>query len=257
MNKSVFLTEHWWMFLSNFIPNKLVTFNDKDPPWMTPNSREKINRKNSTYKDYIKNSETNYHNLQLQNVISEVSVAISRGKNEYHSRLFQKLSDTSASSKTYWSIWKIFFNRKKVPIIPLLPINNKLESDFTIKAHYFNSCFDWKCTPLINNSTVPSLLNYVSTVKVFSFCINKEVILKVVNAFNIDKADYISIRMMVLCTKSVVKSFVYDFNNFIDTGIFRDIWKRSNIIPFQRKGGKQIVDNYRRVSLLSIFGKKF
>ena len=73
---------------------------------MTPNLREKINRKNSTYKDYIKNSETNYHNLQLQNVISEVSVAISRGKNEYHSRLFQKLSDTSASSKTYFLIGK-------------------------------------------------------------------------------------------------------------------------------------------------------
>ena len=63
--------------------------------------------------------------------------------------------------------------------------------------------------------------------------------------------------MMMLCTKSVVKSFVYDFNNCIDTGIFWDIWKRSNIIPVQRKGGKQIVDNYRWVSLLSIFGKKF
>ena len=28
---------------SNFIPNKLVTFNDKDPPWMTLNLRDKIN----------------------------------------------------------------------------------------------------------------------------------------------------------------------------------------------------------------------
>ena len=26
---------------SNFIPNKLVTFNDKDPPWMTSNVRDK------------------------------------------------------------------------------------------------------------------------------------------------------------------------------------------------------------------------
>ena len=37
---------------SNFIPNKLVTFKDKDPPWMTSNLRHKINWKNSIYKDF-------------------------------------------------------------------------------------------------------------------------------------------------------------------------------------------------------------
>ena len=36
-------------FFSNFIPNKLVTFNDKDPLWMTPNLRNKINCKNGIY----------------------------------------------------------------------------------------------------------------------------------------------------------------------------------------------------------------
>ena len=34
---------------SNFILNKLVTFNDKDLPWMTPNLRNKINWKNSIF----------------------------------------------------------------------------------------------------------------------------------------------------------------------------------------------------------------
>ena len=94
---------------------------------MTPNLRNKINWKNGSYKEYIKNGKTSYHYLQLQNAISEVSAAISRGKDEYHSRLAQKLSDPSASSKTYWSILKRFFNEKKVPIIPPLRINNKLE----------------------------------------------------------------------------------------------------------------------------------
>ena len=28
--------------ISNFIPNKLETFNDKDPPWMTEKLKEKI-----------------------------------------------------------------------------------------------------------------------------------------------------------------------------------------------------------------------
>ena len=68
----------------------------------------------------------NYHYLQLQNEISEISVAISRGKDDCYSRLAQKLSDPIASSNTYFSIWKRFYNGKKVPIFPPLLINNKM-----------------------------------------------------------------------------------------------------------------------------------
>ena len=135
------------------------------------------------------------------NAISEVSAAISKGKDEYHRRLAQKLSDPSASSKTYWSILKRFYNGKKVPIIPPLLINNKLESDFKTKANYFNSFFASKCTPLINNSTLPNSLQYVSAAKFSSLSFNEEVILKIINALNINKVhghDDISIRMIKL-----------------------------------------------------------
>ena len=79
---------------------------------MTPNLRNEINRTNGIYKEYMKNGKISYHYLQLQNAISEVSLAIPRGKDDYHSRLAQKLSDPIASSKTYWSILKRFFNGK-------------------------------------------------------------------------------------------------------------------------------------------------
>ena len=111
---------------SHLIPNKLVIFNDKDPPWMKSNLRDKINWKNSIYKDYLKNGKTNYHYIKLQHAISEVSVAISKGKDEYHRRLAEK-TDPSANSKAYWSVLKRFYNGKKVPIIPPLLVNNNLE----------------------------------------------------------------------------------------------------------------------------------
>ena len=152
------------------------------------------------------------------------------------------------------------FQWAKAPIIPPLLINNKLESDFKIKANYFNSFFASKCTPLINNSTIPNLLNYVSSARLSSFCVNEEVISKIINALNISKEhgqDDISIRMIKLCGKSIVKPRSMIFNNCIDTGTFPGIWKRSNIIPVHNKGDKQIVDNYRPVSLLPIFGKIF
>ena len=79
----------------------------------------------------------------------EVSIALSRGKDDYHGQLAQKLIDPSASSKTYWSILKRFCNGKNVPIIPPLSINNKLESDFKIKANYFNSFLLQNVLPLL------------------------------------------------------------------------------------------------------------
>ena len=39
--------------------------------------------------------------------------------------------------------------------------------------------------------------------------------------------------------------------------MFTDNWKRSNICPIHKKGDKQIINNYRPVSLLPICGKIF
>ena len=142
-----------------------------------------------------------------------------------------------------------------MPIIPPLLINNKLQSGFKIKANYFSIFFASESTPLINNSTVPNSIQYVSTA---TFSFNEEVILKFINVLSINRAHGIhdiSIWMIKLCSKSVVKPLSIIFKNCIDTGTFPDIWKRSDIIPVHKKGDKQIVDNYRPVSLLPIFGK--
>ena len=39
---------------SNFTPNKLVTFDDRDPPWMNDFVKSKIKWKNQLYKIYTK-----------------------------------------------------------------------------------------------------------------------------------------------------------------------------------------------------------
>ena len=144
MNKSIFLTEPWVFFISNFILNNLVTFSQKDPPWMTPNLRDKINCKSCIYKGYIENGQTTIHYLQLQNAILKLSVAIYKGKDEYHSWLVQNLSDPVGQ------FWKKKINWKKVPI-PLLLVNNELELVLKINAKHFNRFYDSKCAPLTNN----------------------------------------------------------------------------------------------------------
>ena len=95
--------------------------------------------------------------------------------------------------------WKDYIMVKRCQLFLLLLIDNKLESDFKIKASYFNSFFASKYTSLINNSTVSNSLQYVPTAWISSFSFNEEVISNIVNALKISKAnrhDDISIQMI-------------------------------------------------------------
>ena len=47
------------------------------------------------------------------------------------------------------------------------------------------------------------------------------------------------------------------FRNSIKSSCYPDIWKKSNIIPLHKTNDKQLVENYRPISLLPIFGKTF
>ena len=63
------------------------------------------------------------------------------------------------------------------------------------------------------------------------------------------------LRMIKICDEALVKPLSLIYKNCIDTGVFPDIWKKSNIAPVYKSGEKQIIDNYRPISLLPIRGK--
>ena len=47
------------------------------------------------------------------------------------------------------------------------------------------------------------------------------------------------------------------FENILETGIFPDQWKEANVTPVHKKNDKQIISNYRPISLLPILAKVF
>ena len=99
-------------FFSNFIPNKLVTFNDKDPPWMTEYLQKKIKWCNKIYAEYLNGQNESVDYITLQNVTAEVAELVCKSKDDYHKQLARKLTNPKTSSKTYWSILKTFYNGK-------------------------------------------------------------------------------------------------------------------------------------------------
>ena len=160
-----------------------------------------------------------------------MSELVCKSKDDYHKQLARKLTNPKTSSKTYWSILKTFYNGRKVPLIPPLVINNKLEADFKRKADHFNNFFASKCTPLKNDSVLPTLLEHDSEARFSKISFSDDQILKILRALDINKAhghDEISIRMLKLCDKSIITPLSILFQNCIDTWTFPDTWKKSN-----------------------------
>ena len=63
--------------------------------------------------------------------------------------------------------------------------------------------------------------------------------------------------MIKICDKSLLKLLTTLFQNSTKSSCYPVIWKRSNIIPVHKRNDKQLVKNYRPISLLPIFGKIF
>ena len=89
--------------------------------------------------------------MELENLSSEISDTISI-RNEYYVHFSNKLNHPTTRSKNYWSILNSFYKDSKLPLIPLLLVNNKIVSDFTEKANLFNVFLSSHCTPISNNS---------------------------------------------------------------------------------------------------------
>ena len=147
-----------------------------------------------------------YQNLYF--AITESSDYITERKNEYNFQLSQSLNNPGTSSKTYWTILKTFFNGKKIPLIPPLVINDQLITDFREKANYFKLYFARQCTPIENDSSIPTETNCLCDATISAVDFEDQDILKIIRALDINKAhghDNISTRMIKICDSSIVK----------------------------------------------------
>ena len=83
-------------------------------------------------------------------------------------------------------------------------------------------------------------------------------ILKIIRNLDLNKAhahDMITIRMIKLCEISICRALKLIFQSCLESGKFPTEWKKANVVPVHKKCDKQILKNYRPVSLLPIVSK--
>ena len=172
---------------------------------------------------------------------AELSEMIQNQKERYFYDLSVKLNNTQTSSKTYWSIIKPCYNVRKIPIIPPLLVNGKIITDFNERANLFNKYFSSQCNPLPSDSKLTGNQTYITETKLSSFNIEDEDICKIIKTLDINKThghDEISIRILKLCDKSIVKPLSIIFSNCKLKYTFPNLWKKSNVAPITKKEKK-------------------
>ena len=248
------------MLMQNFVANETIICDDRDPPSINKEIKQLIEPNNQFYKRFIRSNKTLFYINQFKALQDELNFLIENSKNNYYSKLSQKLFDKATSSKAYWSIVKIFLNDKKIPCIPPVFHDNKFVIDFREKAELFNTFFAEQCSLPKNNSELPKNLLFLTEKRLSNVQISNENIIKIINNLDPNKAhghDMISIRMLKLCGPSLCKPLSIIFKSCLSQMKFPVEWKKANVVPIHKKNDKQCIKNYRPVSLLSICSKIF
>ena len=125
-----------------------------------------------------------------------------------------KNNDRTRATETYWSIIKTFVNSITIPVIAPLLVSNQLVSDLFVKANLCNNAFSQEHTTTVNNSSIPTNLNFKTENKLSTFEFSVGNIIKVFRLLDSNQVygHYeIFICMTKLCISLMLKSLHIKF----------------------------------------------
>ena len=135
----------------NHVPNNYISIDDRDE------QNHKIkNGKKKLYQQYIQNGRFESDLVFIESLTAELNDLISYTKDLYYENLAKKLNNLLLQAKTYWPIFKSFYNDRKVPLIPPVLIDDNLITNIQTKTNIFNKFFANQFQPLNSASDLPT-----------------------------------------------------------------------------------------------------
>ena len=243
-------------------------------PWITDGIILSVERKHDLRKEW---SETVTHrnpsgNVLLYKLFSDYrrmlkGIIKSAKRSYYCNEIFKNIEN----SKKTWQIINELRGKRKRQTKPPFIINNKRILDRRAIANGFNSWFV-SIAPKLNetitldpSSGIPILPlktfhDFLSPSNANSIMLEDctpDEVLKIIGDFENGKASDIPISVIKRSSHIIAPILSRYFNNLMSTGIFPDVLKTGRITPVFKKGNPELIENYRPISILSIFGKVF
>ena len=120
--------------MSNLIPNEIIVFDDREPPWL---------RKMWFIKKLIHHGD-NHIKLYLRYFQDLSNTKTEEAKREYFENISHKLLNKYLDPEKYWFLLKIISKDKKIPCIP--PFYHNFVSEIKKECGLFNSYLEEQCS---------------------------------------------------------------------------------------------------------------
>ena len=231
-------------------------------PWISNDLNKMIKIKNKLFYRKKRQPKNIAVKLLYNKFRNRVNRELKKSKIEYYSQYFE---DNSNNSKKLWEGIKsiINTNNTKFSNINQLNINNKKIDNPKEIVEAFNDFFvnvvpnTEKSVP-VNPVIKPD--KYLKNKNQFEFIIaniSTEEVLDIINQLENKSTGphSIPVKLLKLIPDLIIIPLCKIISNSFTYGTFPESLKISKVIPIHKDGSTQIINNYRPISLLSVFDK--
>lgn len=244
--------------IEKFVPKRKPR-SSRYPPWFTKTLIKFLNEKNRLRMRYKK-----YRNpldaIELTFISKQCQTL---AKNLYKGYVSDLEKDIKDNPKLFWSFLKT--KRGGSSVYPLTMTNGQTTTSSgseicDLFADYFASVY-----VADKDSVFQCNSDYLQSLSLNGQCltspiIDRECLLKKLKTVNINKGpgpDGISPVFILKCASSLVTPLLNIFNKSLGSGTFPTEWKKAKVVPVHKNDKKNVVSNYRPISILSTLAKIF
>ena len=247
---------------------KISKRNNKVNPWITAGIIKAVTHKRKLYDNWTKTKTRNQPDgdPSLHKAFTEyrhnLKHIIKNAKSSYYCK---KINEHEGDMKKTWSIINEIRGKQKTIIKPQFIIDNQRIVERRIIAKKFNDYFvnianEMNDKTYNDNEEIPKPEKYISNSSSNSIYLrdcNADEIRLIISEFENGKSSDIPIRVMKAASPIISPILENVYNGLMQAGEFPEELKTGKITPIFKKGNPELIENYRPVSTLPIFGKIF
>ena len=241
-----------------YIPNKMVLIRPKDSPWYTNELRKFKRKVNRLFKKAKRTLNPNHWNDYKQ-ASREYKSKLDIAEENYNKSLYGSLV-TSRNNKMWWKTVNNILGRGGDDSYPPItdPTSNTSATHNSDKVELFKNYFLSHSNIDTSNARLPNEINQMPELNLDNISATEDEVLDLLKCIDPAKAtghDGISPKLIKEAGISIVPSLTRLINLSFEKSIVPDNWKMANVIPIHKKDDKDVVSNYRPISLLPAISK--
>jgi exonuclease III len=248
--------------LDNHAPQMTKRVKASSTPWINDDVINEIRKRDFLFMKFESTGDITFFD-QFKRQRNYLVGFIRRVKSDYYTTIIE---ENKLDPRNLWKSLKSILPHYKTAQLMKLKVNNEIITDPVKLANAVNEFFVNIGKTIVNSGntratgTTPSVFQkrVPDDVTFVMPTVSKEFVLKELKSMPTNKAtgiDGISARILKLSAPAIASPLAWIINMSLTSGTVPDDWKMAKVVPIFKTGIKTDVNNYRPISVLSIFSK--